>query len=132
MVTRNENGLVRVTVTLEPIDVQLLDALAEIEGKNRSAELRELLTQARPVLQSLVTTFQSAARQREALDQVLVNATVSELQQFEPEVEEMARRFLGIMAKAEGLAAAEDPRSSNTGVTPPPPLPPNDPESGQS
>ena len=116
MVTQNQNGLVRVTVTLDPIDVELLDKLAELEGKNRSAELRGMLEQVRPMLQQLVATFDMASRQREALDQALLNATVSEMEVIMPEVEEMGRRFLGMLAKLEGTAAANAP-ASNTGAT---------------
>lgn len=116
MVTRNDNGLVRVTVTLEPEDVELLDALARFEGQNRSAELRGLLSQARPIMRQLVDTFTTAEGQRQMLDQAMVNATISELQSIEPEVEEISRRFLGAMAKLEGSAAANAP-ASNTGAT---------------
>lgn len=120
MVTRNDNGLVRVTVTLNPIDVALLDKLAGIEGKNRSAELRGMLEQFRPMIQQLVSTFEEASRQREALDQAMVSATVSELEAIMPEVEEISRRFMGAMAKLEGTATARrdgDAPASNTGAT---------------
>lgn len=116
MVTRNDNGLVRVTVTLDPIDVELLDRLAFHEGKNRSQELRGMLVQARPMLKQLVATFDEASRHREALDQAMLNATVSELETIMPEVEEIGRRFMGAMAKLEGHAAASAP-ASNTGAT---------------
>lgn len=116
MVTHNDNGLVRVTVTLHPVDVALLDKLAQFEGKNRSAELRGMLEQFRPMLQQLVSTFDQANAQRAALDAALVNATVSELEAIMPEVEEMGRRFLGALAKLEGAGAANAP-ASNTGAT---------------
>lgn len=116
MVTRNENGLVRVTVTLDPRDVELLDALAEIEGLNRSAELRSMLSQVRPMMEQIVKTAQTVNAQRAALDEALLNARVSELELIGPELEDIANRFIGAMAKLEGLATANAP-ASNTGAT---------------
>lgn len=109
--------MLRVTVTLEPIDVDLLDRLARLEKSNRSAELRNLLRQARPIIGNLVQTFEAAERQREALDQAMVTASVSELEAIMPEVEEISRRFMGAMAKLEGHAAASEAPASNTGAT---------------
>lgn len=133
MVTRNENGLVRVTVTLEPVDVDLLDRLAALEGQNRSSELRSILTQLRPTLVQTVNAFESALTHRDALDQAAAEASVSELQELLPEAEKLQNLLLGILAKFEGNAAAKaafaeelaalDPRSSNHGghnLTPPP------------
>jgi Ribbon-helix-helix protein, copG family len=117
MITRHENGMARVTVTLDPEDIELLDRLAKLEGSNRSAELRGLLTQVRPMIRDLVEMFERAASQREALDAALVNLTVSELQAIMPEVDEISRRFLGTIAKLEGTQAAADAPASNTGAT---------------
>lgn len=119
MVTFNENGLVRVTVTLEREDVFLLDALARAEGLNRSSELRSLLEQVRPMMRQLVATFVTAEGQRAKLNEAMLNATLSELQAIEPELEDMNRKFLGAMAKLEGHAAASggDAPASNTGAT---------------
>ena len=118
MVTPKENrNFVRVTVTLDPIDVHLIDRLAFHEGANRSQELRGMLEQLRPMLQQLVATFDQAAEQRELLDKALVNATMSELEAIQPEVEEISRRFMGAMAKLEGHAAAASAPASNTGAT---------------
>lgn len=108
--------MARVTVTLDPIDVALLDRLAFYEGFNRSQELRRMLEQFRPMLQQLVATFDEAGKQRGLLDQAMLNATVSELEAIMPEVEEMGRRFMGALAKLEGHAAASAP-ASNTGAT---------------
>lgn len=116
MITQKRGELVRVTVTLEAVDVALLDKLAGFEGENRSAELRGLLQQVRPTLEQLVAIFESATKQREALDQAMVGATVSELEAILPEVEEINRRFMGAMAKLEGTATANAP-ASNTGAT---------------
>lgn len=119
MVTRNENGLVRVTVTLEPIDVDLLDRLAALEGSSRSAQLRALLVQVRPMISDLVGMFESVQAQRETLDEALKHATVSEIEAIAPELEEISRRFLGAVAKLEGAqtAGSGDAPASNTGAT---------------
>lgn len=118
MVTRNQNNLVRVTVTLRPSFVDLLDELARFEGTNRSAELRGLLDQVEPVIGQIVGTLREVERQREALDQAMVNATVSELEAITPELEQISRRFMGAMAKLEGHAAATgEAPGSNTGAT---------------
>jgi hypothetical protein len=120
MVIHNDNGMVRVTVTLDPEDVRLLDALARFEGQNRSAELRGLLFQARPIMQQLVATFSTAEEQRASLDQALLNATLSDLVAVQPEAEEISRRMLGMLAKLEGIQASssgDDAPASNTGAT---------------
>lgn len=117
MVTQNDNGMVRVTVTLEPTDVALLDSLARLEGSNRSAELRGLLAQVRPVMATLVRTFEEAERQRKQLDAAMVSATVSEMESILPEAEDLSRRFMGMIAKLEGAATAADAPASNTGAT---------------
>lgn len=106
----------RVTVTLDPIDVALLDRLAFHEGLNRSQELRNMLEQFRPMIQQLVATFDSAGKQRELLDQAMVNATVSDLEAIMPEVEQLGLQFMAAMAKLEGHAASTAP-ASNTGAT---------------
>lgn len=118
MVTQHQNGLVRVTVTLEAEDVRLLDAVARLDGQNRSAELRGLLAQVRPVLVQLVSTFEQVEAQRASLDTALVDASVSELEAIRPEMDQISRRFLGAMAKLEGHAtAAGEAPASNTGAT---------------
>jgi Ribbon-helix-helix protein, copG family len=120
MVTSNENGLVRVTVTLDPVDVDLLDRLAEVEGSNRSAELRGLLSQVRPTIRQLLAVFEQAVAQREALDKAMVNATVSELESIRPALEEIDRKMMGALSKLEGAqanAAEDSAPGSNTGAT---------------
>jgi len=138
MVVHNRN-LVRVSLTLDPVDVELLDRLGKLEGLNRSQELRSIMAQFRPMLRATVEAFEQALEQREKLSEAAVSASVARLQELAPEVEKMQDSYLGMMARIEGLSAAHaareddsDPRSSNTGVTPPPPLLPTDPESGQS
>jgi len=115
MVIHNENGLVRVTVTLEPIDVQLLDALARFEGQNRSAELRGLLVQVRPIMQQLVSTFTAAEKQRGQLNLAMANASVSDLESITAEAEEVGKKMLAMFAALEGAATANAP-ASNTGA----------------
>ncbi len=134
MVTHNRN-LTRVTLTLDPVDVELLDRLAALEGLNRSAELRSMLGQLRPVLRATVEAFEAATRQRDALEAAAGQVEISKLQQLMPEAERISGAYLGALARIEGLSAAEaardddaDPRPSNTGVTPPPPLYPESPK----
>lgn len=120
MVTHNDNGMARVTVTLDPEDIRLLDRLAAFEGSNRSAELRGLLAQVRPMIHQVVNAFELAARNRDQLDEAMVSASVSQLQGLIPEAEKLQRDFLGMVAKLEGLAAADadpDAPASNTGAT---------------
>lgn len=127
-----EEGLVRVTVTLDAVDVDLLDRLAKLEGLNRSSELRSMLTQLRPILRQTVHAFESAVHARERLDEAAQTATLSEFEAIMPEVERIQNAYLGAMARLEGTAAAAaaDPRPSDTGVTPPPPSLPDELESG--
>lgn len=115
--------VVRVTVTLDPVDVHLLDRVAKLSGTNRSEELRGILSQLRPVLRATVEAFEGASRARESLNKAAAGATRAELEAMVPEVEKLQNTFLGAMARLEGAAAfaEQNPRSSNTGVTPPPP-----------
>ena len=112
--------LVRVTFTLDPLDVDLLDRLAKLEGQNRSQELRGIFDQLRPVLTATVEAFEAALAQRDKFDAAAATAAVEGLQELLPEAEEMARRYLGAMARLEGSAAAsgaDDAPASNTGAT---------------
>lgn len=120
------------TLTLDPIDVDLLDRLAALEGANRSQELRGVLQQLRPGLAATVAALEAAAAQREEFQRAAARVTVTELEAVMPDVEKAQRAYLGAMAKLEGMAAAtEDPRSSNHGGhTPTPPTSPEDPEPG--
>ena len=118
-------GLVRVTVTLDGADVELLDRLAALDGGNRSSELRSMLQQMRPTLRATVEAFEGAVRAQEALTAAAGAAEVSKLQQLLPEAERLQDAYLGALARIEGLAAAageplelpqdEDPRPSNHG-----------------
>ena len=111
-------GLQRVTVTLDPVDVDLLDRLGRLEGKNRSAELRFILGEARPVLKATVEAFEAAIQQRDRLQAAAASGLVQDLEDLLPEVQAMQQQYLGAMSRLEGAAAAreaEDPRPSNHG-----------------
>lgn len=122
-------NLMRVTVTLHPQDVDLLDRLGKLEGANRSAELRAILEQFRPMLRQTVEAMEAVARQRAALDETIASASVQQLEALMPEVERLQNAFLGAFARIEGAAAAasadedSDPRPSNHGGHTPTPLP---------
>jgi hypothetical protein len=126
MVT-HKRSLVPVTVTLDPIDVDLLDRLAALEGVKRSAELRGILMELRPMLRQTVEAFEAAERARDMLTAEAAQIQVSNLDALLPEVQRVQEAYLGFMARLEGeMAAAEeldDPRPSNHGghtPTPPP------------
>ena len=110
--------LIRVTVTLDPEDVDLIDRLAAMEGKNRSAELRGMLRELRPMLKATVGAFEMALRQRDQFDAAAQTAALAGLEALYPEVEAMTKNYLGAMSRIEGAAAASealDPRPSNHG-----------------
>lgn len=115
------SSIVRVTVTLDPIDVDLIDRLARLEGLNRSQELRGVLQQLRPTLQTLVDAFEAALAQRDLFDQKAAELALSGLEDLLPEVEALNRQFMGAMARIEGKgtarAAADEAPGSNTGAT---------------
>ncbi|ROP78974.1 ribbon-helix-helix protein, CopG family [Curtobacterium sp. PhB115] len=115
-----QTGVSRVTVALDPADVDLLDRLAALEGSNRSAVLRSLLGEVRPMLVQTVGAFEAAVAARKQLDEAAASATVSELEQIRDEVEAMHLRALGAVAKLEGLAASDPRRSNHGGHTPTP------------
>jgi len=119
MVTRNQNNLVRVTVTLDPHDVDLLDRLAALVDSNRSEQIRDMLLSLRPMLEATVKAYESAGKSREELLKAAASATVDELAAIAPEVEQLQRQVLGMMSRLEGAAAASvaDAPASNTGAT---------------
>ena len=116
----NFPNLVRVTLTLEPQDVDLLDRLAKLEGLNRSQEMRGILQHLRPMLTATVEAFENALSMRDKFDEAAASAAIAGLEALVPEVEEMSRRYLGAMSRLEGSAAvaeADDAPASNTGAT---------------
>lgn len=134
MITLDDEELMRVTVTLPRVDVDLLDRLGRLEDLNRSAELRGILKQFRPMLRATVEAFEAAVRQRETFDRQVAQASIDELAAAMPELERMQNVYLGAMARLEGAAAASadpDPRpSSHGGHTPTPQDDPSTPEPG--
>lgn len=125
--TTDTPNVARVTVTLSPVDVDLLDRLAVLSGTNRSEELRGILSQLRPTLRATLEALEAVQRQRTQLDAAAAKLGADELEALMPELERLQNVFLGTMARVEGLAAAHErfddvePPSSNTGVTPPSP-----------
>lgn len=116
------NGVMRVTLTLDPVDVELLDRLAELEGSNRSAELRSMLGQLRPMLRQIVEALEAAMRTRDEFALEAGKVALSEFGELLPEVDRVQNAMLGALARLEGSAAARaasepgpDPRSSNHG-----------------
>jgi hypothetical protein len=123
----------RVTVTLDPVDVQLLDRLAALEGLNRSAELRSILAQLRPMLRQTVEAFEAALAARDMLSRSAQEANISRMQELLPEAQRVADSYLGFLARIEGEAAVaaslrdDDPRPSNHGGHTPTPPPTDEP-----
>lgn len=127
MVIHMNSNVARVTVALDPADVDLLDRLSVLEGSNRSAVLRSLLAEVRPMLSQTVDAFERAQALRGQLDRAAAEAVVSDLQAIRGNVEAAGDQFLGAVAALEGLAAADPRRSNHGGHTPTPP-PPASPE----
>lgn len=135
MVIHENGNKVRVTLSLDPIDVALLDRLAALVDSNRSAQVREMLEASRPFLAATVEAYERAVQQREGFVKSATMATLAELEAIAPDVEKMGELYLGAMSRLEGAAAAaegEDPRPSNHGGhksdPPAPALPPEDEE----
>lgn len=119
MVTPHRN-LIRVSLTLDPVDVDLLDRLGKLEGRTRSAEVRGILQEFRPMLQATVEAFEAAHEQRLKLDDAMARAAVNQLEAVMPEVEKLQQAYLGALSRIEGAAtanAAGTAPASNTGAT---------------
>lgn len=112
-------GVVRVTLAFNPIDLDLLDRLARLEGLNRSQELRGMMQTMRPMLQQTVEAFEAALAQKDAFDQKAAEMAVTGLEDLIPEVEQLSRAYMGAMARIEGKGAAraDEAPGSNTGAT---------------
>lgn len=117
------SSITRVTVSLDPIDVELLDRLAALEGRNRSEELRGILREVRPMLTATVDAFEAALRQRDEFTRAAADAAVVGLEALIPEVERLQAAYLGAVSRLEGdvaaarAAAEPDAPASNTGAT---------------
>lgn len=122
MVHRDQ-GMVRVTITLLPGDVELLDRVAALDGDTRSGLIRHMIESARPHLQNIAKAYGLLDQRRSDLEEALHSAGVKELEQIVPEVRELEAKTRGALAKLEGARAASDPHPSNHGgqkpVTPP-------------
>lgn len=128
MVAQQHGNMVRVSLTLDPVDVGLLDRMSALDGRNRSAQLRDVLAQLRPMLEQTVSAFEAAAAARDRLAVQSASVQVSQLEALLPEAQRVQEAYMGLMARLEGesaAAAAElDPRPSNHGGhTPTPPAP---------
>ena len=110
----------RVSLTLDPIDVDLLDRLTALGGGNRSEQIRAVLVQVRPAFRSLLAAFEAVRDEKQAFDQVAASiAETGGLAELVDEAERLQLAFLGSTSRLEGLAAfTKKPPSSNTGVTP--------------
>jgi hypothetical protein len=119
--------MMRVSLTLDPVDVDLVDRLARLEGSNRSAEVRSVLAQLRPVLQQTVETFEAALGARDALTRAAAEASAEEFETIQVELERLQLMYAGVLSRIEGAAAADPRRSNHGGHTPTPtpdPTPP--------
>lgn len=116
----------RITLSLDPVDVDLIDRLAALQQLNRSEQMREFLALLRPTIRQTVETLEAALRSRDELMEIISAAELAGLDDLLPEVERVQASVLGAMSRIEGaLAVAEsrDPRPSNHGghtPTPPP------------
>lgn len=127
MITSDNRRMKRVTMTLDPVDVDLLDRLGVLEGRNRSEELRSILEQCRPLLAATVSAFEAARDQREAFDQAAQELAVQGLLVALPEIEKLTEQYMGAMSRIEGASAAaaaaasaaadDEAPDSNTGAT---------------
>lgn len=126
-------GAARVTVTLERDDLELLDRLANLEGSNRSAELRQMLKAVRPMLKATVDALEAAERTKDTFYEQAAAAALGDLASVVPEIEKINYAYLGALSRLEGAAAARPP-ASNTGVTfmHPPLLDPSENDSKES
>lgn len=126
MIAPEKPNLVRASLTLDPADVDLLDRLAALEGKNRSYELRSILTAARPMLTATVQALENAQAQRDRLNAAVASGAIGDLERLMPEVEKINAAYVGALSRLEGAAAAAeaaDPRASNHGGHTPTPTP---------
>lgn len=118
--------VIRVTLSLDPVDVDLVDRLAALQGSNRSEQIRIFLGEARPMLRQTVEMLEAALRQRDQLTAVFSEAQITGFSALLPEVERVQDAVLGSMSRLEGALAAHeaaDPRPSNHGGHTPNPSP---------
>ncbi len=101
----------RIGVTLDSVDVDLLDRFASVQGLNRSQQLREILEQARPMLKQTVEVLEAALQNRDAFLEALGPAAIAHLEELLPEVANVQNAVLGSMSRLEGALTAREPLS---------------------
>lgn len=94
------------TLTFDSVDVDLLDRMAAVQGGNRSAVLREILAEFRPMFRQLVETLEAAQRQKDQFLESVGASALAEMLALEPEVEKIQNAALGAMARAESALVA--------------------------
>jgi ABC-type transporter Mla subunit MlaD len=107
----------RVTVSLEPKHVDILDRLSRLDDSNRSEQLRQILNSLFPVLEATVTAFEAAEAQKNAFEAQYADLAVSDLQALIPELEKMQKAYLGAMSRLEGHLAGTEPGENPPLVT---------------
>jgi len=108
MISPTNPGMKRVTMTLHPVDVDLLDRLGKLEGRNRSEEMRSILEEVRPMLFATVEAFEAAMRQRHALDEKATEAAVAGLVELMPEVEHLAAAYVAALSRIGDATASQE------------------------
>lgn len=98
----------RVTLSLDEVDVDLIDRLARLQGINRSEQFRQFLGQARPMVRQTVQVMESALEQRDELLSTFSAAEIAGLEELMPEINHVQDAVLGSMARLEGRIAAHD------------------------
>lgn len=98
--------ITRIGVTVDSVDVDLLDRFATVQGFNRSQQLRQILEQARPMLKQTVEVLEAALENRDAFLETLGPAAIAHLEELLPEVEIVQNAVLGSMARLEGALTA--------------------------
>ena len=108
MVTKEpgRNG-VRVTLSLDPADVEMLDKLAELEGTSRSAEVRNFLAALRPSMRGVIQAMEAARLSRSALTVAAAQQGANDLERLMPKLAELQGAVLGALAQIEVTAISE-------------------------
>lgn len=134
MVIREEaRNMVRVSLTLDPQDVELLDALARVESSNRSHVVRSLLAEVRPMLRETVAAFERAHASREGLGEAAARRALAELQALAQEAGKIGDRALQSMRSVVSDEPANPRPVIRGSATPSPhlsPVPKGAPKSG--
>jgi Ribbon-helix-helix protein, copG family len=100
--------IVRTSVTLDSIDVDLLDRLAKTQGLNRSQQLRQFLAEARPMLRQAVETLEAAMRTRDDFLVHIASTHGEALDAVMVEIEKVQNVALGSLARLEGAMTAQE------------------------